>query len=88
MPRRNIFPLPEQFTTVPGMALRCHLAYVKPSSSTSTDADSKEAEIAATKQAVDSWSTDSVERFVQIAGVEKTLEMHIVKGRLADLVRR
>lgn len=32
----------------------------------------------------ESWSKESIDRFVKLAGMEKTLNMHILKGRLSD----
>ena len=145
LPKRRIYPLPEQFSTVPGMALRCHLAYMKtkkvePKTHKDNESGDKEKnenvelgpdqggksgeeenigdvlsngnrdeggtsrgmrkswnEGIVTKKGDkkeiegeegEVWCKEAIDRFEAIAGSEKTLDMHIVKGRLSDLRHR
>ncbi|XP_053377527.1 uncharacterized protein LOC123530424 isoform X2 [Mercenaria mercenaria] len=70
LPKRRIFPLPPQFCSVPRLAVKCSLAYIKP--------------VCAEGEEPDRWSKTSLEKFIDIAGLEKTLHMHVVHGSLED----
>ena len=75
LPKRRIFPLPAQFCNVPRLAIKCCLAYLKP-------VCDNEAE------PVTTWSEKSLEKFINIAGLEKTLHMHVVHGSMEDFKKR
>ncbi|KAL4226350.1 piRNA metabolic process [Mactra antiquata] len=71
LPRARIFPLPQQFCKIPRLALQCNLVYIKPVPDESGEPVT--------------WSEKSIQKFIEISGLEKTLHMHVVHGNLQDM---
>ncbi|KAK3612057.1 hypothetical protein CHS0354_021741 [Potamilus streckersoni] len=79
LPKKMIFPLPEEFALIPQLTIHCSLAYIKPMS----DHLHSETVCAKSSSIVWTWSKEDRDLFVQLTGCEKKLLMHVVHGSLS-----
>ncbi|KAL3852582.1 hypothetical protein ACJMK2_016201 [Sinanodonta woodiana] len=79
LPKKMIFPLPEEFACVPQLTIHCSLAYIKPMS----DHPNSEAACVKSSSGMWTWSKEDRDLLIQLTGSEKKLQMHVVHGCLS-----
>lgn len=70
VPKRRVFPLPQQYANLPGLALHVSLAYIQPS--VVRGSPKKDAK----------WTDEATEKFVSVTGFDSALNMIIVDGSI------
>ena len=75
LPKRRLFPLPPHYASLPPLAIKCKLAYIKPANANDcVKADGDEFK----------WSDCATKAFKDLMGFEKTLHMLVVEGNLTS----
>ncbi|XP_062603174.1 uncharacterized protein LOC134264952, partial [Saccostrea cucullata] len=68
VPKRRVFPLPQQYTDLPALAVHVSLAYIQPT--VPRGSPKKEVQ----------WTKEAVEKFISITGFDSAMSMIIVDG--------
>ncbi|XP_061186866.1 uncharacterized protein LOC133194990 [Saccostrea echinata] len=68
VPKRKLFPLPQQYADLPSLAVHVSLAYIQPY--VSRGSPKKE----------EQWSKEAVQKFISITGFDSAMSMIIVEG--------
>lgn len=73
--KKMLFPLPEEYSNVPPLAIHCSLAYIRPSIQHKDNLDN-------VPSPVNGWSAEATDAFFTLTDFEKLYDMLIVSGNL------